>query len=185
MNFLASQTVMLFLLRLTMDHKSVQSCDGQDVRHCSSSSLYTRRAELWENEIGSFVFDHHGNDICFSRATVVMLDRLTAHKPDAVLCVQRCQKRGLEHDAPVQRYYERLAGVQARGSHASQQVVRDILKEAQSVMVPRTLLKEWAANTFLNATDYWTFRQMVSPCFTMRVVSVLSVTSLPNTMPKV
>ncbi|XP_076468689.1 transformation/transcription domain-associated protein-like isoform X2 [Babylonia areolata] len=71
----------------------------------------------------------------------------------------RCNKRGIEHDAPIQRYYERLATVQARGSQASHQVVRDILKEAQTNMVPRSLLKEWAVNTFLNATDYWTFRK--------------------------
>ncbi|KAK7109588.1 transformation/transcription domain-associated protein-like isoform X2 [Littorina saxatilis] len=71
----------------------------------------------------------------------------------------RCNKRGIEHDAPIQRYYERLATVQARGSQASHQVVRDILKEAQTNMVPRGLLKEWAVNTFLSATDYWTFRK--------------------------
>ena len=76
--------------------------------------------------------------------------------------LQRCNKRGIEHDAPIQRYYERLATVQARGSQASHQVVRDILKEAQTNMVPRGLLKEWAVNTFLTATDYWTFRKTVS-----------------------
>lgn len=37
--------------------------------------------------------------------------------------------RGLEYDAPVTRYYERLAAVQARGSQASHQVLRDILRE--------------------------------------------------------
>ena len=50
---------------------------------------------------------------------------------------QRCTKRGIEHDAPVARYYERLATVQARGSQASHQVLRDILKDVQSNMVPR------------------------------------------------
>lgn len=75
---------------------------------------------------------------------------------------QRCTKRGLEHDAPVARYYERLATVQARGSQASHQVLRDILKDVQSNMVPRGLLKEWAVHTFQTATDYWTFRKTVS-----------------------
>lgn len=37
--------------------------------------------------------------------------------------------RGVEYDAPVARYYERLAAVQARGSQASHQVLRDILRE--------------------------------------------------------
>ena len=34
----------------------------------------------------------------------------------------RCQARHLEPDTPITRYYERLAGVQARGSQASHQV---------------------------------------------------------------
>ena len=74
---------------------------------------------------------------------------------------QRCTKRGIEHDAPVARYYERLATVQARGSQASHQVLRDILKDVQSNMVPRGLLKEWAVHTFQTTTDYWTFRKTV------------------------
>lgn len=40
------------------------------------------------------------------------------------------------------------------------QVLRDVLKEVQSNMVPRSMLKEWALHTFPNATDYWTFRKM-------------------------
>ena len=75
---------------------------------------------------------------------------------------QRCVKRNLEHDSPIARYYERLATVQARGSQASHQVLRDILKEVQVNMVPRGLLKEWATHTFPDATDYWTFRKNVS-----------------------
>lgn len=75
---------------------------------------------------------------------------------------QRCSKRSLEHDSPIARYYERLATVQARGSQASHQVLRDILKEVQVNMVPRSLLREWATHTFPNATDYWTFRKNVS-----------------------
>ncbi|KAJ8314001.1 hypothetical protein KUTeg_008562 [Tegillarca granosa] len=75
---------------------------------------------------------------------------------------QRCTKRGIEHDAPIARYYERLATVQARGSQASHQVLRDILKEVQTNMVPRGLLKEWALNTFITATDYWTFRKTLT-----------------------
>ncbi|XP_058799221.1 transformation/transcription domain-associated protein [Phymastichus coffea] len=73
---------------------------------------------------------------------------------------QGCAKLGIEHDAPIARYYERLATVQARGSQASHQVLRDILTEVQSSMVPRTLLKDWAVKTYPGATDYWTFRKM-------------------------
>ena len=35
------------------------------------------------------------------------------------------------------RYYEKLSSVQARGSQASHQVLREVLKEVQSSMVPR------------------------------------------------
>ena len=35
---------------------------------------------------------------------------------------QRSAKRAIEHDAPIARYYERLATMQGRGSQASHQV---------------------------------------------------------------
>ena len=75
---------------------------------------------------------------------------------------QRCAKRVIEHDAPITRYYERLAAVQQRGSQASHQVLRDLLKDIMTNQVPRTILKEWAMHTFQDATDYWTFRSTVS-----------------------
>uniref|UniRef100_A0A6A7FXF6 Transformation/transcription domain-associated protein-like n=6 Tax=Hirondellea gigas TaxID=1518452 RepID=A0A6A7FXF6_9CRUS len=75
---------------------------------------------------------------------------------------QQCQAKALEPDTPITRYYERLAGVQARGSQASHQVLRDIVKEVQGGMVPRTMLTEWAVTAFPNATHYWTFRKMVT-----------------------
>lgn len=69
---------------------------------------------------------------------------------------------GVDFDAPVSRYYERLAAVQARGSQASHQVLRDILREVQSSMVPKDMLKEWAMSTFSTPTEYWTFRKMLT-----------------------
>ncbi|KAJ8778307.1 hypothetical protein J1605_013711 [Eschrichtius robustus] len=123
--------------------------------------------------------------------------RLVEDNPSSLSLVeiykQRCAKKGIEHDNPISRYYDRLATVQARGTQAShqvrgrrgragvrsdgvaarvspaeswtalgctRQVLRDILKEVQSNMVPRSMLKEWALHTFPNATDYWTFRKM-------------------------
>jgi hypothetical protein len=50
---------------------------------------------------------------------------------------------------------------QARGSQASHQVLRDILKDVQCNMVPRSMLRDWAVRTFPAATDYWMFRKMV------------------------
>jgi len=74
----------------------------------------------------------------------------------------RCVKRQQDHHNPIARYYERLSAVQARGSQASHQVLREILKEVQSTMVPRTMLREWATATFQSATDYWTFRKVIT-----------------------
>ncbi|XP_042623394.1 LOW QUALITY PROTEIN: transformation/transcription domain-associated protein [Cyprinus carpio] len=73
---------------------------------------------------------------------------------------QRQEKNCNHHNNTTPRYYDRLATVQARGTQASHQVLRDILKEVQGNMVPRSMLKEWALHTFPNATDYWTFRKM-------------------------
>ncbi|KAM7282657.1 putative transformation/transcription domain-associated protein [Ixodes scapularis] len=72
---------------------------------------------------------------------------------------RRCHKRGVEHDSPLGRYYERLAAVQARGSQASHQVLRDILKDVQGSMVPRHMLRDWAQAAFQQPTHYWTFRK--------------------------
>ncbi|XP_014681160.1 PREDICTED: transformation/transcription domain-associated protein-like [Priapulus caudatus] len=70
-----------------------------------------------------------------------------------------CARHGTDHDLPIARYYERLAAVQARGSQASHQVLRDILREVQTNVVPRGMLREWTCHAFPNATDYWTFRK--------------------------
>lgn len=72
-----------------------------------------------------------------------------------------CTGLNTKHDAPVTRYYERLAAVQARGAQPSYQHLRDILRDVQATMVPRTLLRDWALRTFPAPTDYWTFRKMV------------------------
>lgn len=92
--------------------------------------------------------------------------RLVEDNPAAISLLdiykQSCAKLGMEHDAPIARYYEKLAAVQARGTQASHQVLRDILKEVQSSMVAKTMLKDWAIKTFPGATDYWTFRKMVN-----------------------
>lgn len=60
------------------------------------------------------------------------------------------------------RYYERLAEVQARGSQTTHTVLRDILREVQTSMVPKNIFKNWAIRTFRSATDYWQFRKMVA-----------------------
>ncbi|CAH0749160.1 unnamed protein product [Diatraea saccharalis] len=92
--------------------------------------------------------------------------RLVEDNPSSISLLDiyrtECTNRGVEYDAPVARYYERLAAVQARGSQASHQVLRDILREVQSTMVPKGMVREWAAATFAAPTDYWTFRKMIT-----------------------
>ncbi|XP_049868860.1 transcription-associated protein 1 isoform X2 [Pectinophora gossypiella] len=92
--------------------------------------------------------------------------RLVEDNPSSISLLDiyrtECANRGVEYDAPVARYYERLAAVQARGSQASHQVLRDILREVQATMVPKGMLREWAAATFAAPTDYWTFRKMLT-----------------------
>lgn len=52
--------------------------------------------------------------------------RLVEDNPSSLSLVeiykQRCAKKGIEHDSPISRYYDRLATVQARGTQASHQV---------------------------------------------------------------
>lgn len=71
-----------------------------------------------------------------------------------------CSKLNIEHDSPITRYYERLAEIQQRGSQTTHVTLREIFKDIQNHMIPKTVLKEWAARTFNSATDYWTFRKM-------------------------
>lgn len=58
--------------------------------------------------------------------------RLVEDNPSSLSLVeiykQRCAKKGIEHDNPISRYYDRLATVQARGTQASHQVRTQCLK---------------------------------------------------------
>uniref|UniRef100_A0AAR5Q8F1 FAT domain-containing protein n=1 Tax=Dendroctonus ponderosae TaxID=77166 RepID=A0AAR5Q8F1_DENPD len=79
-------------------------------------------------------------------------------------------KQGIDHEDPIQYYYERLAVVQLRVGKVSHQVYRDIFRSIQDTMVPRTVFKKWAIQTFPSATDYWHFRkiftlQLALACF--------------------
>ncbi|XP_055838887.1 transcription-associated protein 1 isoform X2 [Episyrphus balteatus] len=71
-----------------------------------------------------------------------------------------CSKLGIEHETPIVRYYDRLAEVQARGTQTTHTVLRDILREVQATMVPKTMLMNWAVRNFQSPTHYWQFRKM-------------------------
>jgi transformation/transcription domain-associated protein len=71
-----------------------------------------------------------------------------------------CSKLNIEYDAPITRYYERLADIQQRGSQTTHLTLREIFNDIQMNMIPKTVLKDWTSKTFASATDYWTFRKM-------------------------
>lgn len=76
----------------------------------------------------------------------------------------------LDPDSPISEYYDRLMKIQSQGSAATHKNLKDILTEVQAKMVPKTLVKEWASQTYENATDYWVFRsqltyQLALACF--------------------
>lgn len=70
--------------------------------------------------------------VLFSVPRVVAVSpqmRLVEDNPSSLSLVeiykQRCAKKGIEHDNPISRYYDRLATVQARGTQASHQVCHE------------------------------------------------------------
>lgn len=67
----------------------------------------------------------------------------------------------MDYDMPIVKYYERLSEVQAQGTQISHTILREIFSEVQWTMVSKTLLRQWALNTFAAATDFWQFRKMV------------------------
>lgn len=70
--------------------------------------------------------------------------RLVEDNPSSLSLVeiykQRCAKKGIEHDNPISRYYDRLATVQARGTQASHQVLEHRMSLSEDYFL-RTLLQ--------------------------------------------
>ena len=104
--------------------------------------------------------------LSFTVARVVAISpqtRLVQDNPCSISLMdiykERCSRKSVDPDAPIAKYYDKLAVVQARGSQVSHQVLRDVLKEIEKDVVPSSLLKEWAEQTFTSATDLWTFRK--------------------------
>ena len=62
---------------------------------------------------------------------------LCVHQLIKYLVLQKRKGMAMIHMFQLFRYYEKLSSVQARGSQASHQVLREVLKEVQSSMVPR------------------------------------------------
>ena len=69
------------------------------------------------------------------------------------------QFASISPDSPIARYYERLIAIQVKDQQPTPQQLREIFLEIQSSIVPNTLLREWAMQTFHTATDLWQFRK--------------------------
>lgn len=64
----------------------------------------------------------------------------------------------MDQDTPIRECYERLMKLQALGAPITNKNLRDTFIDIQNKMVPKNLLKDWVAQTYINATDYWVFR---------------------------
>ena len=64
----------------------------------------------------------------------------------------------MDQDTPVREYYERLIKLQSLGAPSTNRNLVDIYSGIQNRIVPETMLKDWASQTYANATDYWVFR---------------------------
>ena len=89
---------------------------------------------------------------------------------------QHIAKNGADPDTPIAKYYDRLLAVQSKtGTQVSGTqgpgsggaataastlpLFRDIVTDIQNSLAPKTLFKEWAAQTFNSAPDFWHFRK--------------------------
>ncbi|ALC42664.1 Nipped-A [Drosophila busckii] len=92
--------------------------------------------------------------------------RLAEDNPNSVSLLKIfkkcCQNVKMDYDMPIVKYYERLSEVQAQGTQISHTILREIFSEIQYTMVSKTLLRQWAINTFAAATDFWQFRKMLT-----------------------
>ncbi|KAL7737489.1 hypothetical protein ACLKA6_007623 [Drosophila palustris] len=92
--------------------------------------------------------------------------RLAEDNPNSVSLLKIfkkcCLNAKMDYDMPIVKYYERLSEVQAQGTQISHTILREIFSEVQWTMVSKTLLRQWALNTFAAATDFWQFRKMLT-----------------------
>lgn len=104
--------------------------------------------------------------------------RLVEDNPSSLSLVDILKRRinnnrsnsDMDQDTPIAEYYEKLQKIQSSGCPASAKNLRDILIDVQNRMVPKNLLKDWASQTYVDATDYWVFRsqftyQLALCCF--------------------
>ncbi len=61
-------------------------------------------------------------------------------------------------DLPLMRYYERLLA--SNTCPQTKQFYIELYKHISTIFVPKTVIKEWALNTYSDSTDYFHFRKM-------------------------
>jgi transformation/transcription domain-associated protein len=83
---------------------------------------------------------------------------------------QKLASKGLDPDSPIAHYYDKLKAIQSQGQQANHQIFLNLMREIQNTMASPELLKEWALNSFPQATEYWTFRKMVQPCLFFKAI---------------
>ncbi|KAL1465116.1 hypothetical protein WDU94_004709 [Cyamophila willieti] len=86
--------------------------------------------------------------------------RLVEDNP-ASLSLLDIYKSRAEEDPPVVKYYQELARYQSSDAMSDQGLLT-IYQDIQKKLVTPGLLTAWAVDTFHSATDYWTFRKMVT-----------------------
>ena len=59
------------------------------------------------------------------------------------------------------KYYEALSHAQSLNEPLTPQLLYKIFNQIQATLIPPTILREWAEQTYLTTTDYWTFRKQV------------------------
>lgn len=89
--------------------------------------------------------------------------RLVEDSPSSIslldILKQHCSEIKIDHNLPINFYYDQLAQIQKRGHQATHLILRDVFKEIQKKMIPKDVLKNFAMKIFENSTDFWTFRK--------------------------
>ncbi|XP_064401908.1 transformation/transcription domain-associated protein-like isoform X2 [Halichondria panicea] len=75
---------------------------------------------------------------------------------------QYCSAHNLDWDCAMVKYYEALSHAQSLNEPLTPQLLYKIFNQIQATLIPPTILREWAEQTYLTTTDYWTFRKQVT-----------------------
>lgn len=79
--------------------------------------------------------------------------------------LQCCDKKYVEFDVLIVLYYECFVFVQLCGCQVIYQVLKDIFREVQFILVLEVFFKEWVQYMYQDFFDYWIFRKQVCEDF--------------------